>query len=65
MEMRIFEVAGETFTRFKVPKSEFPIVKRLLTAHGITTPTKKNSRFVYFEAKGDYLNGEKGAGAGE
>ncbi|TCL40005.1 hypothetical protein EV210_101205 [Anaerospora hongkongensis] len=59
MELSIFEVAGETFTRFKVLKSQYPLYKGLLNKYGITTPAKQSSRYIYFEAKGDYLNSKK------
>lgn len=34
--------------------------KGLLTKYGINTsePTKKNSRYIYFEKEGDWLNGK-------
>lgn len=57
MEIKIFEVAGEKFTRFKVRRKEYPLVKAILDKYGITIPVKKSSRFIYFEAKGDYING--------
>ena len=34
--------------------------KGLLTKYGIDTsaPTKKNSRYIYFEKEGDWINGK-------
>lgn len=59
MDMKIIEINGETYTRFKVLRSQFQLFKSLLAAHGIKKPTKVSSRYVYFEAKGDYLNAKK------
>jgi len=57
MVMSIFEVAGEVYTRFRVSIKQYPAFKKLLDKYGITECIKKSSRFIYFEAKGDYLNG--------
>lgn len=60
MEMSIFEKGGKTYTRFKVTLKEFKSWKALLEIkYGIDTsePVKKNSRYIYFEKEGDWING--------
>lgn len=58
METSIFERNGETWTRFKVKVKDLGIYACLIEKYAdITKPAKKNSRFVYFEVKGDLLNG--------
>lgn len=62
MEMSIFEKDGKTYTRFKITLKEFKLkfLRNLLTKYGIDTsePVKKNSRYIYFEKEGDWINGE-------
>lgn len=59
MEMNLFEVAGEKYTRFKILLSEYRLLKKSLDRIGLTEPSKKSSRYIYFEAKGDFLNKPK------
>lgn len=59
MEIRLFTVAGKTFTRFKVLISQYRMFGKILKSYGITKPTKQNSRYVYFEAEGDFLNAKE------
>jgi hypothetical protein len=59
MEMKLFEIAGERYTRIKVSLSQYRFVKNILAKHGITEPSKKSSRYIYFEVKGDLLNVNK------
>lgn len=60
MEMSIFEKDGKTYTRFKVRLKELKFWKSLLKRYGIDTsePVKKNSRYIYFEKEGDWINGK-------
>lgn len=61
MEMSIFEKGGKTYTRFKVALKEFKSWQALLEIkYGIDTsdPVKKNSRYIYFEKEGDWINGK-------
>jgi hypothetical protein len=62
MEMLIFEKGGKTYTRFKITLKEFKLkfLRNLLTKYGIDTsgPVKKNSRYIYFEKDGDWINGK-------
>ena len=62
MEMSIFEKGGKTYTRFKITLKEYKLkfLRGLLTKYGIDTsaPTKKNSRYIYFEKEGDWINGK-------
>lgn len=60
MEMSIFEKDGKTYTRFKITLKEFKFLRGLLTKYGIDTsePVKKNSRYIYFEKEGDWINGK-------
>ena len=60
MEVSIFERDGETWTRFKIKAKELNIYVGLIKKYvDVTNPVKKNSRFVYFECKGDLLNRKK------
>ena len=56
MEMKLFEVAGEKYTLFKIVRSQYPMFKKILHSIGLVKPSKVSTRFVYFEAKGDFLN---------
>lgn len=62
MEMSIFKKGGKTYTRFKITLKEFKLkfLRNLLTKYGIDAsgPVKKNSRYVYFEKEGDWINGK-------
>lgn len=62
MEISIFEKDGKTYTRFKITLKEFKLkfLRGLLTKYDIDTsaPTKKNSRYIYFEKEGDWINGK-------
>ena len=60
MEMNLITVARKTFTRFKLSLKEYndptSPYKRILNKYGVTNPTKKSSRFIYFEMEGDWIN---------
>lgn len=57
MEISVFEKNGETWTRFKIKVKNFGIYSGLIKKYvDIKSPVKKNSRFIYFECKGDLLN---------
>lgn len=58
MEMSIFEKDGKVYTRFKITLKEFKTLRVLLMKYGIDTshPTKQNSRYIYFEKIGDWIN---------
>lgn len=61
MEMSIFEKGGKTYTRFKVRIKEFKSWQALLEIkYCIDTSdlVKKNSRYIYFEKEGDWINGK-------
>jgi hypothetical protein len=56
MQLDLFEINGETWTRFKVLKSQYRIVEKILNKFGINKPSKESNRYIYFEVKGDFLN---------
>lgn len=60
MEMKILKKDGKTYTRFKVRPKEFKTWKGLLKKCGIDTSEsiKKDSRYIYFEKEGDWINGK-------
>lgn len=61
MEMSIFEKGGKTYTRFKVKLKELKSWKGLLEIKyciDTSEPFKKNSRYIYFEKEGDWINGK-------
>ena len=56
----LFEKDGKVLTRFRVSLKRFWGWKPYLKAkYNIDTdnPSKKSSRYIYFEKEGDYLNG--------
>ena len=56
VEMTLFIKNKENWTRFKVGvKQIYTIPPKVLLALG--EPTKKTTRFYYWEKKGDFLNG--------
>lgn len=60
MKMSLFEKDGVTWTRFKMSTKNFWKWRlHLKSKYGIdiTKPVKQNSRFIYFEKEGDFLNG--------
>ena len=57
MEMSIFKKDGKTYTRFKVTLKEFKSWQALLGCIDTSKPVKKNSRYIYFEKEGDWING--------
>ena len=59
MEMSIFEKDGKTYTRFKLSLKEFKSLRDMLIKYGfdVSKPVKKNSRYIYFEKEGDWING--------
>ena len=59
MEMSIFEEDGKTYTRFKVKLKEFKSWQGLLEIKyciDTSEPVKKNSRYIYFEKEGNWIN---------
>lgn len=62
MDMTLFQKDGEDWTRFRISISQlWRYGEYLKIKYGIDTskPTKKNSRYIYFECKGDWLNEKK------
>ena len=62
MEMNLFKKDGVDWTRFKLSLKEFPKWQALLEIKyciDTSMPTKKSSRFIYFEKEGDFLNDRK------
>lgn len=59
MEMSLFKRDGKTFTRFKIKVKELEGYLAWLKLYGVDTskPVEKNSRFIYFEKEGDWING--------
>ena len=59
MEMSIFKKEGKTYTRFKITLKEFKSLRDMLIKYGfdVSMPVKKNSRYIYFEKEGDWING--------
>ena len=55
MEMSIFEMGGKTYTRFKIGKKNWDngFFNRYFED---IKPSKENSRFIYFEVEGDFIN---------
>lgn len=63
MEMTLFERAGKTYTRLKISIKNFGKYKTYIKVKwGVDTekPSKKSSRFIYFEAEGDLINRKQG-----
>lgn len=61
MVMSIFEKDGKTYTRFKVRLKELKLWKACLKSKyciNTSKPVKKNSRYIYFEKEGDWINGK-------
>lgn len=61
MEMSLFKKNSEIYTRFKVKLKEFDTwVWLLVIKYHVNTnkPVKQNSRFIYFEKEGDWINGK-------
>lgn len=61
MEMSIFKKDGKIYTRFKVTLKEFKSWQALLEIKyciDTSKPVKKNSRYIYFEKEGDWINGK-------
>ena len=55
--MSIFKRGGEIWTRFKIPVKDLAIYSAIIRKYvDIKNPTKKSSRYVYYECKGDLLN---------
>ena len=60
MEISLFKKNSEIYTRFKVKLKEFDTwVWLLAVKYHIDTskPIKRNSKFIYFEKEGDWING--------
>lgn len=60
MEMSIFKKDDKTYTRFKIKLKEFKSWQALLEIKyciDTSKPVKKNSRYIYFEKEGDWING--------
>lgn len=61
MEMALFEKDGITWTRFKLTHKKFTAWKAVLRCvYMIDTdkPAKQNSRYIYFEKEGNWINGK-------
>lgn len=61
MEMSLIKKNGITWTRFKVGKKDRnDWLVYLYSKFGIDikNPVRENSRFIYFEKEGDWLNGK-------
>lgn len=59
MVMELFQKDGEDWTRFRVSLKRLWAWRAYLkNKYGIDTskPAKQNSRYIYFECKGDWLN---------
>lgn len=59
MDMTLFEKDGKTYTRLKISIKRFWRWKTYIkTKYGVDTnnPSKKNSRFIYFEVEGDLIS---------
>ena len=61
MEISLIKKDKKDWTRFKLTLKEFFELRDLLNKFGIDTekPSKKSSRFIYFEKEGDFLNDRK------
>ena len=61
MELSLIKKDKKDWTRFKLTLKEFSELRGLLDKFGICTdnPSKKSSRFIYFEKEGDFLNDRK------
>lgn len=61
MEMSLVKKDKKDWARFKLTLKEFSELRGLLDKFGIDTdnPSKKSSRFIYFEKERDFLNGRK------
>lgn len=60
MKMSLFKKNSEIYTRFKVKITEFNFwVAILEIKYCVNTnePVRQNSRFIYFEKEGDWING--------
>lgn len=57
MEMSIFKKDGKTYTRFKITLKEFKSCRLCSSCIDTSKPVKKNSRYIYFEKEGDWING--------
>ena len=60
METSLFKKDGKVYTRFKVSLKNCWKWKPYLKAKyniDMDNPSKKSSRYIYFEKEGDYLNG--------
>ncbi len=63
MDMTLFEKDGKPYTRLKISIKNFWKYKAYIKVKwGVDTdnPSKKNSRYIYFEVEGDLLNGKRG-----
>ena len=61
MEMSIFTKDSKIYTRFKVRLKEFKYWQAFLEVKyciNTSEPVKKNSRYIYFEKEGDWINGK-------
>lgn len=60
METSLFKKDGKVWTRFKVSLKSFWGWKDILKIKyevDIDSPSRRSSRYIYFEKEGDYLNG--------
>lgn len=59
MEMSLFKKDGKVWTRFKCSLKEFTkwqVFLEIKYCIDTKEPSKKNSRFIYFEKEGDLIN---------
>lgn len=59
MDMTLFEKDGKTHTRLKISIKRFPMWELYIkNKYGVDTdnPSKKSSRYIYFEVEGDLIS---------
>lgn len=59
MDMTLFEKDGKTYTRLKISVKRFWAWKSYIkNKYGVDVenPSKKSSRYIYFEVEGDLIN---------
>ena len=59
MTLTLIKHGEKKFTRFMIPIKQLKFYEPLLKKYvDIEKPSKKNSKFIYFEYEGDLLNGK-------
>lgn len=57
MELKIINKGGKDFTQFKIPIKQLNLYKELIKNYvDISNPTKKSTRFIYFECEGNVIS---------